>query len=233
MDVKCARLGLTGNQLKILAMLFMTVDHIGAYLLPQCGILRIVGRLAMPVFAFMIAEGCRYTKNRVRYLLTIAGFAAVCQAVYLVFQNSLFQCILVTFSLSIVLIYAVDYAFRKKSGLSLFLLCAAFFAVCFICLFLPGELSGTDFRVDYGLFGVLLPVFIYIGRNKAEKLFMAAVGLSALALAGYRYQWYALLSLPLLALYNGQRGKRKLKYLFYVYYPLHLAVIYGIGLLLQ
>ena len=45
-------------------------------------------------------------------------------------------------------------------------------------------------------------------------------------------QWCSLLTLPLLALYNGQRGKGQMKYFFYLYYPLHLAVIYGISLLL-
>ena len=63
---------------------------------------------------------------------------------------------------------------------------------------------------------------------------MAAAGvLAMLALWNGFIQWFALLSLPLLALYNGQRGKMKLKYLFYLYYPLHLAALYGISLLLK
>lgn len=76
------RTGLTGNQLKLIAMAAMTLDHIGVYLLPQALILRIIGRLALPIYAYMIAEGCRYTRSRKQYLLRIAGLAAVCQAVY-------------------------------------------------------------------------------------------------------------------------------------------------------
>ena len=53
--------GLTGNLLKLIAMLTMTIDHIGVILLPQYRILRIIGRLTMPIYAFMIAEGCHYT----------------------------------------------------------------------------------------------------------------------------------------------------------------------------
>ena len=58
---------LTGNALKILAAIFMTIDHIGVMLFPRMLILRIIGRLALPVFAFMIAEGCKYTRNKKKY----------------------------------------------------------------------------------------------------------------------------------------------------------------------
>lgn len=225
--------GLTGNQLKLIAIVLMTIDHIGGYILPQYIILRYIGRLAMPVFAWMIAEGCYYTKNRSRYLLTMLGFAAVCQVVYLVFRGSLTQCILVTFSLSIILIYVMDYASKKGDFISLCLMGGVFVAVTYICVFLPGDLPGTDFSIDYGLCGVLLPVFIYMGRTKQEKLLLTAAGLTVLALNTNFVQWFALLSVPLLALYNGERGKKNLKYLFYIYYPAHLAVIYGIALLLK
>ena len=62
---------------------------------------------------------------------------------------------------------------------------------------------------------------------------MMAAGLSALALCINTTQWYALLSVPIMALYNGQRGKCRMKYLFYLYYPLHLVVIYALGIILK
>ena len=65
--------GLTGNQLKLLALFAMTCDHVGLQLLPQFIILRIIGRLAAPLFAYMIAEGCRYTHDRGRYLGETSG----------------------------------------------------------------------------------------------------------------------------------------------------------------
>lgn len=233
MDTKTNPLSLTGNQLKIIAIVLMTIDHIGACLLPQYRVLRMIGRLAMPIFAYMIAEGCHYTKNRPRYLLTMAAFALVCQVVYLVFRHSVYQCILVTFSLSIALIYAVDYASQTKTWLSLTILGAVFAGACFFCVLLPRFLPGTDFRVDYGFAGVLLPVFIYMGRTREEKLLLTAAGLTVLAMCTNYMQWFALLSVPLLALYNGSRGKLRLKYLFYLYYPLHLVVIYAIGFFLH
>ena len=72
---------LNNNQLKILALVTMTADHVGLQLLPQYDILRVIGRLAFPIFAYMIAEGCRYTRDRKRYLLTLALMAAVYQIV--------------------------------------------------------------------------------------------------------------------------------------------------------
>ena len=106
---------LSGNQLKIVALVAMTCDHIGKSIFPKCEILQIVGRIAFPIFAYMIAEGCRYTCNRKKHLLQVALVAFLCQIVYYGLEKSLFQCILVTFSLSIGMIYVIDYAKEKKT----------------------------------------------------------------------------------------------------------------------
>ena len=228
--------GLTGNQLKLIALLAMTIDHIGLFLIPGNSLLyylsRCIGRLAMPIFSWMIAEGCRYTKNRLRYLLTLLGFGLFSQVVELVFNHSLYMCILITFSMSVILIYTLEYSQKKKNFLSLCLLGGVFAAACYFCVFLPGDLPGMGFAVDYGIYGVLLPVLIYVGRNKQEKLLLAAANLVTMAIAYGWLQWFALLSLLLLALYNGVKGKAKLKYLFYIYYPVHIGVIYIISVLL-
>jgi hypothetical protein len=220
------KLGFTNNQLKIIAMVCMLIDHVGAYLLPQYRWMRIVGRLAYPIFAYMIAEGCHHTRNRLRHLLVMAGFAAVCQLVYYFALDSLYMCILVTFTLSIGLIYAID-IFRKHKGIFSGLLAAMVFgAVLYACYFLPGKLPG--FYIDYSFLGVMLPVVIYLVPDRQGKLFAAAVVMIAMSGAWGNSQWYALLALPLLALYNEKRGKASLKYLFYIFYPAHLVLIHGI-----
>ena len=112
------RFGLTGNQLKLLAMITMTIDHIGVILLPQYRLLRIIGRLAMPIYAYMIAEGCHHTHDRKAYFLRLAGLALVCQLVYGMVDHSLYQCILVTFSLSVALICVIEYAQSRKTPVS-------------------------------------------------------------------------------------------------------------------
>lgn len=224
--------GLTGNQLKLIAMAAMTLDHIGLILLPRYPILRILGRLAFPIYAYMIAEGCRYTHNRGRYFLRLFGLGLLCQVVYYVTMGSLYQCILITFSLSAALIFLAGWAEKQNKVLGTVAAGLGFLAAGFLCIFLPELLPGTDFAVDYGFFGVCLPVFVWAGGTKKEKLLGLTVGLVLAAWEFGGNQWFSLAAVPLLALYNGQRGKYAIGKLFYIYYPAHLVVIYGIAQLL-
>lgn len=223
----------TGNQLKIIALITMTIDHIGAQIFPEMKILRIIGRIAFPIFAYMIAEGCKYTRNRKKYLLTMILIAVICQLVYFFAMGSLSQCILVTFSLSIVLIYALDIAHIRGDIKSLVIALAAFVGVIFLTEILPDLWMGTDFGIDYGLCGVMLPVFVFAADKKGQKLFAAAIMLVLLSISLGGVQWFGLMSLPLLALYNKERGALKMKSLFYIYYPSHLVVIYLISMLVN
>lgn len=224
MAVRIQNTGLTGNQLKIIAMVTMTCDHVGLQMFPQLLWLRIIGRLAMPIYAYMIAEGCRHTRNRKKYLLRLLGMGALCQVVYLVAMGSLYQCILITFSLSVLMICALDHAETAGKMGPLALAAGGAF---FLCTVLPDLLPRTDFEIDYGLPGVLLPVLIY-GAGTRGLL----VGLTLLGLKYGGIQWLAFLSVPLLLAYNGQRGTANIGKFFYWYYPVHLVAIYGICLLL-
>ena len=216
--------GLTGNQLKILAMIAMTCDHVGVQLFPHLAWLRYIGRLAVPIYAYMIAEGCRYTRDRKKYLLRLAGMGLLCQVVYLVAMDSLYMCILITFSLSVLMICGMDYV---KSGGSMAVLALTAVGAFFLCTVLPDLLPGTDFEIDYGLPGVLLPVLIYGAGTRGLLL-----GLLLLSLNYGGCQWLCFLTVPLLLAYNGQRGKARIGRLFYWYYPIHLVVLYGISLLM-
>ena len=225
--------GLTGNQLKLLALVAMTVDHIGVVLFPHQMVWRVIGRLAFPIYAWFIAEGCRYTGNRKKYLLTMAGLAAICQVVYLIALGSLYQCILVTFTLAIGWIYVLDGLIRQPDAKHGLLFALTSFGVLFLSVGLPRLLPGTDYAIDYGFWGILLPLLVYAAPNKPRKLAVCALVLVSLCLSmGSGVQWCSLLALIPLALYNGHRGKLRLKYLFYLYYPLHLVVIYGLSMLL-
>ena len=93
---------------------------------------------------------------------------------------------------------------------------------------LSGLLSAL--AVVFLMMGSLIPAALYYTKGKWPKLLVLGGLLVLLALyANLTVQWYALLVLPLLALYSGKRGKYKLKYLFYIYYPVHLAVIWAIA----
>ena len=201
---------LNNNQLKIIALISMTIDHIGVQLFPNLRILRIIGRLAFPIFAYMIAEGVKYTKNRKKYLLTISLTALFCQLIYFFAEKSLDQCILVTFSLSILLIYALENDNLIISLISL----------------IGGFILTEILNIDYGFLGILTPVFIYFANSKTHKLITSGVLMILLGIVMGGVQWYSIFAIPLLALYNGKRGKLNLKYLFYIYYPLPLGIIY-------
>lgn len=223
---------ISGNQLKIIALVAMTCDHMGKQLFPQIGWLQIVGRLAFPIFAYMIAEGCAYTKNRKKYLAQMAILGFLCQVVYFIAMGSLYQSVLVAFSLAIVLIYAIDYARTRRDIWGGYVAVTAFGLVWFVSVGLPFILDRTDYSIDYGFTGILLIVGIYLAKGRVWKWIVATVFLIVLSMNLGGIQWYSLMALPLLALYSGQRGKGGMKHLFYVYYPLHLACIYGLSLLL-
>lgn len=219
---------LSGNALKLLAALFMTIDHVGVLLLPHVIVLRILGRLALPIFAYMIAEGCRYTRNRLRYFGSVFALGVLCQIVYYLADRSLYFSILITFSLSIATIYALqDWKDQKttRSALVFFGAVAGVYAL------------NRVFVIDYGFWGCMLPVFAAAFQKTAwdrpwVNLGMLGLGLLVLAADLGQIQYYALPALPLLACYNGRRGRWKLKYFFYLFYPIHLVLLQGIALLL-
>ena len=220
------KIGLSNNQLKIIALICMLLDHVGFELFPNILIFRIIGRLSFPIFAYMIAEGCYYTKNRLKYLLNILGLGIICQLVFLVATGSLYQGILLTFSLSIILIYSIDTLIKKKKVLYIIL---SILAIIFVLLFsigFPIIFKKEGFEIDYTFLGVLLPVLIYYLPNKLTKLIFTSFILIGLAYIYNYTQLYSLLAIPLLILYNGSRGKLNLKYLFYIFYPAHLVIIY-------
>lgn len=220
------RKGLSGNQLKLFAMVCMTLDHIGLMLFPRYVALRVIGRLAFPIYAYMIAEGCRYTRSMGRYLLTLLLTAVVCQGVYFVAMRSVYLCIMVTFSLSVGLIWLLQQANR---GLwAKFALAAGLVLAFFAAEILPLRLKGTDYGIDYGFIGIVLPVAVYLFPDRKRQLLCMAVGLVLIS-TSWNVQWWSLLALPLLALYSGKRGKWKLKWLFYLYYPAHLGGIWLLG----
>ena len=209
----------------------MAIDHIGLAFFPDCDILRIIGRLAFPIFAYMIAEGYSHTKSKVKYFLRLFVLGAICQAVYYFAERSFHMNILLTFSVSLITMICID-NFKEKRG---FLSCAALLvcASAVICALVILPIYVKGFVFDYGIIGIVLPILIYLMPSKNEKLLCLAMVLCVLASYSKDTQWYALLSVPLLILYNGKRGKARLKYLFYIFYPAHLATIYLIQMLIE
>lgn len=222
----------SAGALKMLALVSMTLDHIGKILLPQVPLLQILGRLAFPIFAYLIAESCRFTRSLRRYWLRLAAVGLICQLALYLTRQSLYQCILITFAGSVGIIAAVRRAEartdpRRRRGYAA--AAAALLALAFwLSEGLPAHLPGTDYAIDYGFLGILLPVLIYLGQTPRQKWLLAAAGLTTLAAQYGHIQWWSLAALVPLGLYNGRPGQYRAKYFFYLYYPLHLALLWMI-----
>ena len=201
---------MTGFQLKLLATLAMTADHIGAVFFPEIPLLRWIGRLAMPVLCFFIGEGLRHTRSPRRYLLRLTGFALLSELPFdLAFYGGIewgHQNVYFTLALGLLALWAIQS--RGMEGWLLALTAA-----------LAAELLGCD----YGMYGVLLILLLdRFHRVRSEQL--AAAALLNLAFFGLQTQTLSLIALPLLWLYNGKRGRDDRR-LFYLYYPAHLCVL--------
>lgn len=237
------------NQLKIIACLSMLIDHAGLILFPEIEAFRLIGRLAMPIFAFFIGEGCLHTRNKRAYFLRVFILGIVCQAVYILEAainggNGFYLNILLTFSVAIPLCYLFIYIEKKLKAKGKESLSLVSFAVLFALVFLAEKgitalcdtAFGIDLTFDYGFSGICLPMFALLGKDKRSRMMFFTYGLLILCAANYGsdYLWIisTLPSLILLWLYNGKGGERNLKYFFYAFYPLHLVVIYGIDMLI-
>lgn len=240
------KITLSGNALKFIAAFCMAVDHVGAFFFPREDIFRIVGRIAFPLFAYMLAEGCEYTRNKLKHFILMFSFAAVCQIGYTVFTGDTYMSILVTFSVAVLLIYALQFfknTLFSDKPLILKILTGILFAAAVISAYFLNEFID----MDYGFAGCILPLLPSIFRkpkgadgkawqildNKYVHISMFAVGISAFAAVSMTRQWFALCAIPLLLLYSGKRGKLKTKYFFYVFYPAHLVLIFGVAILIR
>ena len=160
MEVKAAPRGfLSGNALKLIAAAAMLTDHVGLMFFPHNLIFRVVGRLALPIFGFMIAQGCRYTKSRPRYFLTVFLLGAACQVVYFFFAGSTYFSVLMTFSLAILTLYALQFfrqtVFDPWAGLAKKVLAVLAFPAAVGLVWL----LNRWLTIDYGFWGCMLPVF--------------------------------------------------------------------------
>ena len=220
---------LNSNVLKIIALVAMTVDHIGFIMFPGMDILRIIGRLAFPIFAYMIAEGCFYTKHKCRYISEVLIIGLLCQIVYYITSGDMHLNILLTFSVSISIIFLIQKAIKTKNP-GLWILVGVIIAtVFFIHMFIPLYFKHFPIEFDYGFFGIMLPVGVYLMPSRILKLAVMAAGLIALGIVFKGVQMWGLLALIPLVLYNGKKGRLPMKHFFYIYYPAHLATLWAIA----
>ncbi len=217
---------MTSSKLKIIAIITMLIDHIGAIFYPNIIMLRIIGRISFPIFAFLIAEGYVHTKNLKQYIFRLFIFALISEIPYdFAFEGKIFdinnQNVLFTFVLALIFLYITDLDKNKV------LQSIGKIAVLITAMIL---------HVDYSFYGIFMVVAFYKYREDSMLKYslIAFINLFIVALTVYYIgftiqnivQGFAVFSIPILIGYNGKKGM-SLKYLFYLFYPVHL-MIYGI-----
>ena len=199
--------------LKLIALVTMIIDHVGAIFFPQFIWLRYIGRLSMPIYAFLLVQGYMHTRNFNRYALRMGIFALLSEVPYdLLFQGTWLefqrQNILFTFLTALFVMNLLDASAKSRN---IFMFIGAV-----ILTILPYFL-----HFSYGVYGVLTVLCFY--------LFQKYRGIDAVAFAALTYgqytqdgnttQLYAIAAAIPVLLYNGKRGALSLKYFFYISYP--------------
>ncbi len=217
---------LNAFQLKLLAAALMLADHIGYLLLPELTMLRALGRLSFPLFAFMAANSYCHTRSVSRYLLRLALFAIFFQPIYSLCMATSRLNIFATLFLGLLAILAQDQlAAAIKGPIGLILGCLAV---------LPIALAAQILNTDYGFYGVALIVTAKMFYRQPLPLAGAWLAVNGLSFTGWAglgpIQSLSLLSLPLIAAYNGKKGPGW-RWFFYAFYCLHIPILYIVKLL--
>lgn len=222
---------LNGFYLKLIAICTMLIDHMGYTLFPGVMWLRCVGRVAFPIFCFLIAEGCVYTHDRKKYAARLLVFALLSEIPYNLMNSGMIwdpydQNVLWTLLTGALVCWLIDWALKKCTPLSFVLTGAVMLAAYWLL-----EIGNTD----YGGWGMLLVAAFY-GVHRAPsgavvKMIAQAFGLAFFSLGvmgGYlSIELWSLVSLAPIWLYNGQRGfsHKAVQYGFYAFYPVHILIL--------
>lgn len=196
--------------IKIVALVAMVIDHIGAVIYPNFIILRIIGRIAFPIFAYHTALGFLKTRNVYKYMLRLLLFGIITQPIY----GALFMGnwnIMFTLLCAVAVMYLWNLNNLKYKFISI--------SILMISVFLP--------KLDYGFFGILMSFsFMLYMDNKVKSFIIQAMLIVIYSVSiGVKVQCYAFFALPLI--FTDWKINIKLpKYTFYIFYPLHLFIIF-------
>lgn len=229
---------LNALQLKILAMVFMVCSHLWGTVVYGNGWLYSVGRLAFPIFAFLIVEGFFHTRDFKKYWKRVFVFALLSELPFDLMDGALFdpfhQNVLFTFCIALALMAWMEKA--KQGPKWRFLLRAAVSVV-------GGFLLGFVTMVDYFGYGVLMVLVFYLFRDMklswlAQLVCMVYINWEMMGGLVYfvpmfgrmveiSQQGLAVLALIPIWLYNGEQGAHSkiIQYGCYAFYPIHIAVL--------
>ena len=227
--------------LKLIAFVTMTIDHIGAVFFPEVIVLRIIGRIAFPLFAYCLVVGYFYTRDVKKYLGRIFLLALFSQPFYMplfypetisiLFSAGSYQTLYSAFSV-------IWNNIHLNVGFTLFLGLLAMHSLQNKRwgIFASAVLLSCLPAVEYGLYGMLLILLIDIAQKSFTKEFAFAVGFYlflgffSLGLSAIALQGFALLALPLMLIKTDSKIRLP-RWLNYGFYPAHLALLYALTIL--
>lgn len=216
---------LNSFQLKMIAIVTMLIDHVGAVFFPELEWMRWIGRLAFPIFCFILVEGYFHTRSVPKYLFRLWVFAMVSEVPFdllFVDNTNIFshQNIFFTLFIGLLAIYCMDLVVKTWENnyiLTTLLEVGIAIVACFAAYLL---------RTDYSMLGIMYIVIFYLYRGK--NLFICVcLGILNFGMYGVTTQMYSLVAIPIIACYNGEKG-RSMKYFFYAFYPAHLFILYAL-----
>ncbi|NFD35651.1 conjugal transfer protein TraX [Clostridium botulinum] len=219
-------------KLKIIAMILMVLDHLPKAFNNTPIWFGWLGRLVAPIFFFFVAEGFFHTKSKSKYLIRLFGWGAIMFLGSSILnyalpgkeplQNNIF----LSLGLSVLLMCIIDYTRKSKnykSGIPLAIV------VGILALFTEASFDGVLMTLVFYFFrGDKIKLSIgYILISLFEFIMVSGEGLTYLNLFVLNYQWLMIFALPLILMYNGERGlnNKFIKYMFYAFYPIHLWII--------
>lgn len=207
--------------LKMVAMLSMLCDHIAFVLIPidqftRCYyIMRIIGRIAFPLFCFMLVEGFIHTHSRKDYIIRLALFAFISEIPFdLVCSGRIIdwddQNVMWTLLIGFIVMYWLE---KYESNTSIRLLIV--FSGCILAYFM---------NTDYSFLGVLIIAVLYFCRmNRIKGMLLMGI----LLVVQNMIEAFAVFAIPLILLYNPEKSNTHLpKYFFYAFYPAHLLILH-------
>lgn len=185
--------------------------------------LRLIGRAAFPLFAFLIVQGFLHTRSRRDYLLRLLAFALISEIPFRLavsFTGQDLRNVYFTLALGLVCIWGLELA-REKAASPIMSIPGSLLIIACCCL------AACYLDSDYGQYGVLCIAAFYLFRSSPAFGTLAAC--TILMLSDPIFEAASLLSVYFISRYNGQKGSLPLgRYFFYIFYPAHMLAIYGV-----
>lgn len=210
--------------LKIIALSSMIIDHYGAIFHDGVDIYRIIGRIAFPIYCFLLVEGYTHTSDIKKYLKRLLIFAFISEIPFdFAFYGSInfsHQNIFFTLSIGLITMYLLD-KYEEKGIIRAIVISGSF-------------IIAVILAVDYSFLGIIYILLFHTFRKhtKSKKIFNLAILMFLFNFVFSMWlQEFSLLALPILYLYNGELGPRNKfsQMFFYAAYPLHLLIFYIIS----